>query len=51
MIISSMADNTRYKNLCHFDLLTEMLQLDWENVTEADLRGALVAKIMIKRRV
>ena len=50
MIISSMADNTRYKNLCHFDLLTEMLQLDWENVTEADLR-ALVAKIMIKRRV
>ncbi len=47
MIICSMADNTRYKNLCHFDLLTDMLQKDWVDITEADIR-ALVAKIMIK---
>ena len=47
MIIHSISDNTRYKNLDHFGLLTKMLQKDWVDVTEEDLR-ALVAKIMIK---
>jgi len=47
MIIHSMADNTRYKNLNHYSLLTKMLQKDWIDVTEKDLRE-LVAKIMIK---
>ena len=47
MIIHSMADNTKYKNLNHYSLLTKMLQKDWIDVTEKDLRE-LVAKIMIK---
>jgi len=42
-----MADNTKYKNLNHYSLLTKMLQKDWIDVTEKDLRE-LVAKIMIK---
>ncbi len=47
MIIHSMADNTRYKNLNHYSLLTKMLQKDWIDVTEKELRE-LVSKIMIK---
>lgn len=47
MIIASMADNTRYKNLTHYGLLTKMLQKDWADVTEKDLRE-LVSQIMIK---
>jgi len=47
MIIASMADNTRYKNLTHYGLLTKMLQKDWIDVTEKVLRE-LVSQIMIK---
>ena len=47
MIIHSMADNTRYKNLTHFSLLTKILQKNWVDVTENDLR-VLVSQIMIK---
>jgi len=47
MIVNSLSDNTRYKNLNHFGLLTEGLQKDWVNVTEEDLRN-LIANIMIK---
>ncbi len=47
MIVNSLSDNTRYKNLNHFGLLTEELQKDWVNVTEEDLRK-LIANIMIK---
>jgi integrase len=46
MIIHSMADNTRYKNLAHYGKLTDMLQKDWVDVTEKDIR-TLVSKIMI----
>ena len=46
MIIHSVSENTRYKNLNHSGLLTKMLQKDWIDVTE-DLR-VLVANIMIK---
>ncbi len=47
MIVCSISDSTRYKNLDHFGLLTKILQKDWIYVTEDDLRS-LVAKIMIK---
>ena len=47
MIVCSISDNTRYKNLDHFGLLTKMLQKDWIDVTENDLRK-LVANIMTK---
>ncbi len=47
MIIHSISENTRYKNLTHFSLLTKMLQKDWTDVTEKDIR-ALVSKLMIK---
>ena len=47
MIINSMAENTRYKNLTHYGLLTKMLQKDWIDVTEKEIRE-LVAKLMIK---
>lgn len=47
MIIHSMADNTRYKNLAHFGKLTQMIQKDWIDVTEKDLRE-LLSQIMIK---
>jgi len=47
MIIHSMAENTRYKNLTHYGLLSKMLQKDWIDVTEKDIRG-LVSSIMIK---
>lgn len=46
MIIHSMADNTRYKNLAHYGKLTDMLQKDWVDATEKDIRN-LVSKIMI----
>jgi integrase/recombinase XerD len=45
MIINSLSENTRYKNLTHFSLLTDMLQKDWADVTEQDLRG-LVSQLM-----
>jgi len=47
MIISSIADNTRYKNLTHYGSLTQMIQKNWADVTEKDLRG-LVSQIMTK---
>ena len=47
MIIHSISENTRYKNLTHFSLLTKMLQKDWTDVTEKDIRE-LVSKLMIK---
>lgn len=47
MIVQSISESTRYKNLDHFGLLTKILQKDWVDVTEEDLR-VLVAKIMIK---
>ena len=46
MIIHSMADNTRYKNLAHYGKLTDMLQKNWADATEKDIRN-LVSKIMI----
>jgi len=47
MIVQSISESTRYKNLDHFRLLTNILQKDWVDVTEVDLRK-LVAKVMIK---
>ena len=47
MVICGISENTRYKNLNHFGLLTKVLQKDWLDVTEEDIR-ALVANIMIK---
>ncbi len=47
MIVHSISDSTRYKNLNHFRLLIDILQKDWADVTKEDLR-TLVAKIMIK---
>jgi len=47
MIIQSLSENTRYKNLNHFSLLTKMVQKNWRDVTEKDLRS-LVANLMIK---
>jgi len=47
MIIHSLSENTRYKNLNHFVLLTNMFPKNWVDVTEQDLR-VLVGKIMIK---
>jgi len=47
MIIHSISENTRYKNLNHFGLLTKMLKKDWVDVTGEDLR-VLVSKIIIK---
>ncbi|MDH3312537.1 MAG: site-specific integrase [Nitrosopumilus sp.] len=47
MIINSVSENTRYKNLNHFGLLTKVLQKDWIDVTENDIRE-LIANIMIK---
>jgi len=47
MIINSMAENTRYKNLTHYGLLSKMLQKDWIDVTEKDIRE-LVSQIMVK---
>ena len=47
MIIHSISENTRYKNLAHFGKLTEMIQKDWIDITEKDLRN-LVSQLMIK---
>lgn len=47
MVVHSISDSTRYKNLNHFRLLTNILQKDWTDVTESDLR-AVVAQIMTK---
>jgi len=47
MIVCGISENTRYKNLDHFGLLTKILQKDWVDVTEVDLRAS-VANIMIK---
>jgi len=47
MIIHSMAENTRYKNLTHYGLLSKMLQKDWIDTTEKDIKS-LVSQIMIK---
>jgi len=46
-VISGLSENTRYKNLDHFGLLTKILQKDWIGITEIDLR-TLVANIMTK---
>jgi integrase/recombinase XerD len=45
MIIDSIANTTRYKNLCHFADLSKKLQKDWIDVTENDLK-LLVGTIM-----
>ena len=45
MIIESVADTTRYKNLSNFAVLSEKLQKNWVDVTENDLK-ILVAKLM-----
>jgi len=47
LIVCGISENTRYKNLNHFRLLTKILQKDWVDVTEEDLR-VVVAKIMTK---
>lgn len=47
MVISSISENTRYKNLNHYGLLTKILQKDWLDLTENDIRR-LVPNIMIK---
>lgn len=46
MIISSLSETTRYKNLCHFTKFSEMLGKDWIDVNETDLRK-LVSQIML----
>ena len=45
LIVCGLSENTRYKNLNHFGVLTKILQKDWADVTENDLRR-LVANIM-----
>jgi len=47
MVVHSLSDSTRFRCLNHFRLLTNVLQKDWVDVTESDLR-TLVAKIMTK---
>ena len=47
MIIHSVSENTRYKNPHHFGIMTKILQKDWIDVTEENIR-ALVTNIMIK---
>lgn len=47
MIVHGLSEGTRYRNLNHFVLLVQILQKDWVDVTEENLRG-LVAKIMTK---
>jgi integrase/recombinase XerD len=46
MIIHSLSENTRYKNLNHFGILTKILENNWIDVTEKDIR-LLVSKIML----
>jgi integrase/recombinase XerD len=47
MIIHSLSENTRYKNLNHFGILTKFLDGNWMDASENDLR-MLVSKIMLK---
>jgi len=47
MIVHSNSESTRYKNLNHFALLTNILGKDWKDVQESDLR-IVVSKIIIK---
>ena len=47
LIVCGLSENTRYKNLNHFGVLTKILQKDWADVTENDLRR-LVANIMTR---
>ena len=47
MIIHSIAENTRYKNLTHFGKLTKMLQKDWTDIAEKEIRN-LVSQLMVK---
>jgi len=47
MIVHSLSDSTRFRCLNHFRLLTNILQKDWIDVTESDLR-TLVAILMTK---
>jgi len=47
MIIHSISENTRYKNLNHFGLLTKIIQKNWMDINEKDLR-LLITNIMIK---
>ena len=46
MIISSISENTRYKNLTVYGKLTNLVRKDWIDVTEKDLRN-LVSQIMV----
>jgi len=47
MVIQGLSENTRYKNLNHFSLLTKIVQKNWIDVNQEDLRS-LVANLMIK---
>ncbi len=47
LIISSVSVNTRYKNLAHFGLLTEMIQKEWTEITKEDLQK-IIMQIMLK---
>ena len=47
MIIHSLSENTRYKNLTHFGKLTKIIQKDWADITEKDIRS-LVSGLMVK---
>jgi len=47
MIVHSNSESTRYKNLNHFALLTNILGKDWKDIQESDLR-VVVAKIITK---
>ena len=47
MIIHSLSENTRYKNLTHFGKLTQIIQKDWADITEKDIRS-LVSGLMVK---
>ena len=46
MIISSISENTRYKNLTVYGKLANLVRKDWIDVTEKDLRN-LVSQIMV----
>jgi len=47
MIIHSLSENTRYKNLTHYGKLTKIIQKDWADITEKDIRS-LVSGLMVK---
>ena len=46
MIISSISETTRYKNLTVYGKLTNLIRKDWVDVTEKDLRN-VVSQIMV----